>query len=184
MKDINYVGIDPSTKTGIVVLDTNGEAILKQEIQLVNGIRSTERELLDYGRHIVSMVPPGSKVCVEDFSYGSQGQGVSTQYAVGYSIRFALLDAGIPFIKPTPSQLKKFATGKGNTTKDNMTIPILRLWDFEHKSDNVRDAFVLAQIAKALAVPNIEMLTSQLYNYQTEVLQAILSPAEKKKKAK
>ncbi|MNF97747.1 hypothetical protein D3C84_805860 [compost metagenome] len=144
-----------------------------------SGIKSTERELLDYGRHIASLVPKGSKVCIEDFSYGSKGKGVSTQYAVGFSIRFALLDNGIEFIKPTPSQLKKYATGKGNTTKDNMTIPILRLWDFENKSDNVRDAFVLAQLARGLDSydPNRIMAESPLglYQYQLEVLQAITS---------
>jgi hypothetical protein len=47
--------------------------------------------------------------------------------------------------------VKKFATGKGNTKKEEMVLPIYKRWGFEHSSDNVRDAFVLAQIAKALS---------------------------------
>lgn len=181
---MKYAGIDPSTKTGVVVIGATGVE-LQEEIQLENGIYSSERELLEYGRSIVGRIPKEAIVGIEGFSFGSKGKGVSTQYAVGYSIRFALLDAGIKFVEVTPSQLKKFATGKGNTTKDNMTIPILRLWGFEHKSDNVRDAFVLAQIVKELQVKATDTLTSQLYNYQLEVLQVLKDgPSGKSKKAK
>jgi len=171
---MNHVGIDPSTKTGVVVLDSSGEAIFQKEIHLKTGIKSTAKELLEYGRNIINFVPENSAVAIEGFSFGSQGKGVSTQYAVGYSIRFALLDAGIPFIEATPSQLKKFATGKGNTKKDNMTIPILRLWNFEHPSDNVRDAYVLAQIVKASQNHDVELLTNEYHQYQLEVIKSIL----------
>ena len=46
--------------------------------------------------------------------------------------------------------LKKFATGKGNTKKEDTVLPIFKRWDFEHPSDNVRDAYVLAQIARSI----------------------------------
>ncbi|KKC49567.1 hypothetical protein VE23_25070 [Paenibacillus sp. D9] len=178
------VGIDPSTKTGIVVLDKDGRDIFRKEIQLERGIKSTAKEMKEYGREIVSFVPPGSVVSIEGFSYGSQGQGVSTQYGVGYAIRYELLSAGLSFWEPTPSQVKKFATGKGNTTKDNMTIPILRLWNFEHPSDNVRDAYVLAQIARGLSGA-ADIHDGDYYSYQLEVLQAMKNPpVEKKKKTR
>lgn len=178
---MKYAGIDPSTKTGLVVLSGDGEVRMKKEMHLTNGIYSSDRELLVYGREIVASLPADATAAIEGFSYGSKGKGVSTQYAVGYSIRFALLDACIPFIEVTPSQVKKFSTGKGNTTKDNMTIPIYKHWGFEHKSDNVRDAFVLAQIVKALQVEEFAPLIEGFYNYQLEVLQAIKNPVSKKK---
>lgn len=181
---MRFVGIDPSTKTGFVELDESGVVLQSREIHLKNGIKSTDAELWHYGKTIVSFVPPGSLVSVEGFSFGSQGKGVSTQYGVGFAIRYALQDAGLTYIEPTPTQVKKFATGKGNTKKDNMTIPILRNWNFEHPSDNVRDAFVLAQIAKALHTYNPAFLTADYHNYQLEVLQAIENPVAKKSKKK
>lgn len=33
-----------------------------------------------------------------------------------------------------------------NRSKDNMILPIYKKWGFEHDSDNVRDAYVLARI--------------------------------------
>lgn len=169
-----FVGIDPSTKTGFVELAEDGKtAVQQEEIKLVNGISSNDKELLEYGHNIVSRIPQGAVVGIEGFSFGSKGKGVSTQYAVGYSIRFALVAAGIEYIEFTPSQLKKFSTGKGNTTKDNMTLPIYRLWGFEHKSDNVRDAYVLAQMAKALTETQCNFNLGDYHKYQQEVINAL-----------
>jgi crossover junction endodeoxyribonuclease RuvC len=179
---LNYVGLDPSTKTGLVVLNEAGEVLHRKEYHLVNGIKSTDAEVLAYATAIIDLIPFGSLVSIEGFSFGSKGKGVSTQYAVGFALRYQLLQAGIKYFEATPSQVKKFATGKGNTTKDNMTIPILRMWNFEHPSDNVRDAFVLAQIAK-VKEPH-DFSTQQLTKYQTEVIEAINNPPDKKKKAK
>lgn len=158
--------------------------IQKKEIILKNGIKSTEKEIQEYARNIVNLIPPVSFVCIEDFSFGSQGQAVSTQYGVGFALRFALIDAGFSFKKPTPSQLKKFATGKGNTKKDEMVLPIYRGWGFEHSSDNVRDAFVLAHIAKGLKIKDPDLLGNEFHQYQLEVLQLIETPAVKVKKKK
>lgn len=173
-----FVGIDPSTKTGVLVLDGSGEVLIAKEILLPNGIYSTAAQIRWYGREIAAHVNETDVVCVEGFSFGSKGKGVSTQYGVGFAIRFALDEIGIKFLEPTPSQVKKFATGKGNASKDNMVIPIFRHWKFEHESDNVRDAFVLAQIARAA-----RMGTSDT-QYQREVIQTILAPPDSKSKSK
>ncbi|MNO29207.1 Crossover junction endodeoxyribonuclease RuvC [compost metagenome] len=173
-----FVGIDPSTKTGIVVMDENGEVLEAKELYLPTGINSTPAQLQDYGRDIAQYSLGATTLCIEGFSFGSKGKGVSTQYGVGFAIRFALRDLGVNFIEPTPSQVKKFATGKGNTPKDNMVLPIFKHWGFDHKSDNVRDAFVLAQIARSVRMGTFTT------KYQEEVIQAILTPDKNKKKTK
>ncbi|WMT42814.1 hypothetical protein RE628_11305 [Paenibacillus sp. D2_2] len=173
-----FVGIDPSTKTGLVILNEYGIVETQIEVLLKNGTHSTATELQEYGREIAFYVNDHDVVCIEGFSFGSKGQGVSTQYGVGFAIRFALQDMGIRFLDPTPSQVKKFATGKGNTSKDNMVIPIFKTWKFEHESDNVRDAFVLAQIARSVRTG---VFTTK---YQQEVIQAILGGNKDKKKSK
>ncbi|GIP55923.1 hypothetical protein [Paenibacillus vini] len=175
---MRFVGIDPSTKTGLVILDEQGNVWDKKEIHLKNGIYSSSEELHEYGIDIVQSIPSNSVICIEGFSYGSKGKGVSTQYGVGFSIRFALADVGLKFIEVTPSQVKKFATGKGNTPKDGMVLPIYRNWGFEDNSDNIRDAFVLAEIARHIRGGAVG------HKYQQEVVQAILEPSKPKKKSK
>lgn len=91
-----------------------------------------------------------STICIEGFSYGSKGRGISFQFGLGHAIRNEMFKHNIKYIDVSPGQLKKFATGKGNTSKDNMILPIYKRWNYEHDSDNVRDAFVLAQIARGL----------------------------------
>lgn len=161
-------GIDPSTKTGLVGLDEQGRVLEAQEIHLTSGIYSTPSEIWAYSQKIIDLVPKRSLVAIEGFSFGSKGQGVSTQYGVGFALRFVLNNSGLTVLEATPSQVKKFATGKGNTKKDAMVLPIYRHWGFEHDSDNVRDAFVLAQIALSKQTG----LTKA--KYQEEVLGAIL----------
>lgn len=170
-----FVGIDPSTKTGLVMLNEQGQAYYQQEIILKNGIRSTAKELKDYGKYIVSVLPEKSIVCVEGFSFSSKGQGVSTQYGVGFAIRFALASRELMYIEPTPSQVKKFASGKGDTKKENLVLPIFKLWGFEHDSDNVRDAYIMAQMAKSL------QKGAELHKYQREVMDLLMKPKEGKK---
>lgn len=175
---MRFVGIDPSTLTGIVVIDENGVVLHQEEIHLESGMYSTAEQMQDYGRKIAQYATGADVTCIEGFSFGSKGKGVSTQYGIGFAIRFALRDVGITFMEPTPSQVKKFATGKGNTPKDNMVLPIFKTWEYEHKSNNVRDAFVLAQIARSISMGTFS------YKYQLDVLESILAPSEKVTKKK
>ena len=162
-----FVGIDPSTKTGVVFLNEKGAAYYEQEFLLKNGIRSTARELQEYGNAIVKSIPPNAIICIEGFSFSSKGKGVSTQYGVGFSIRFALATRNMNYMEPTPSQVKKFASGKGNTPKDGLVLPIFKQWGYEHGSDNVRDAYIMAQMAKA------SYNHSDLKKFQREVIDMI-----------
>lgn len=175
---MKFVGIDPSTATGLVELDGLGNVIRKEEVILDTGMFSTAAQIKDYGEKIVYSLPTDCLVCIEGFSFGSKGQGVSTQYGVGFAIRFALIERGMVWVESPPSQVKKFATGKGNASKESMILPLYKHWNFEHDSDNVRDAFVLAQIARAIRIGTAST------KYQQEVVQAILEPSKPKKKSK
>lgn len=175
---MRFIGIDPSTATGLVELDGLGNVIRKEEVILDTGMFSTAAQIKDYGKKIVDSLPSDCLVCIEGFSFGSKGQGVSTQYGVGFAIRFALIERGMVWVESPPSQVKKFATGKGNASKESMILPLYKHWNFEHDSDNVRDAFVLAQMALS-----IRMGTAST-KYQEEVIQAILGGPKSKKKTK
>lgn len=173
---MRFVGIDPSTKTGFVALDEQGNVLVEKEIE-GKGKQDPERiaSLVD---NIMREIDADDIICIEGFSYGSKGKGVSFQYGLGYMIRDRLFRKNIEYTDVTPSAVKKFATGKGNAKKDAMAVPIYKRWGFEHNSDNVRDAYVLAQIARAMS-PKIAV---QVTKEQFDVLQAIKKPASKKRK--
>lgn len=161
---IRYVGVDPSTLCGLVILE-DGKAVLADE--KTSKIAKDPERFVDITKQVVSQLKQGDCVLIEGFSYGSKGRGVSVQYGIGWTLRVLLKLKGFEYIVVTPSQLKKFASGKGNTKKENLVLPIYKKWGFEHESDNVRDAYVLARIGEAL---NEDV---ELTNYQKEVVDVI-----------
>lgn len=167
MVKIRYIGIDPSTKTGLVALNAKGETLVAKEI--TGESDKDPKRMVTLVENIVNELKDTDVIAIEGFSYNSRGRGIAFQFGLGHSLRNALYSKNIDYTLVTPGQLKKYATGKGNTSKDNMAVPIFKKWKFEHKSDNVRDAYVLAQIARALGSNNeIEVL-----QYQLEVLEEL-----------
>lgn len=146
----NFIGIDPSTKTGIVILNQDGEVLLEEELTGISDV--DPKRMVTLTEKVINQIKgQNSVICIEGFSYGSKGRGISFQFGLGHAIRNEMYKHNIKYKDVSPGQLKKFATGKGNTSKDNMILPIYKRWQYEHDSDNVRDAFVLAQIAKGFS---------------------------------
>src|SRR5699024_3925154 len=164
--NVNYIGIDPSTKTGIVILDNDGNVLLEEEIT-GTGDKDPKRMVTLTNKIINQIKGQNSTICIEGFSYGSKGRGISFQFGLGHAIRNEMFKHDIKYIDVSPGQLKKFATGKGNTSKDNMILPIYKRRSEEHTSENVRDAFVLAQIARGLKRHD------ELVKYQKAVVQEL-----------
>lgn len=177
---MRFVGIDPSTKTGIVILDKQGELINAEEITAEG---TDPGRMVDIIEQIRSHLDPGDVIAIEGFSHGSKGSAVDVQYGIGWGIRMDLYQSGTNYTEVAPTSLKKFASGKGTTSKDNLAVPIYKHWGFEHGSDNVRDAYVLAQIARSIHAAyrgNYDGLTT----YQSDTVAVILNPPSKKAKKK
>ena len=162
---MRYVGIDPSTKTGLVIIQ-DGRVQTEEEITTKTEI-DPERFMIT-ANHIIQHLQEGDIICIEGFSYGSKGRGVSTQYGMGWIIRAELKRNGYNYYEIAPGALKKFATGKGNTSKDEMVLPIYKRWGYEGKTDNIRDAFILAKIAEGI------QNTRELPAFQQEVINKIV----------
>lgn len=171
---MRYVGIDPSTATGLVILDEQANVLVAEDVSGV-GSKDPHRvgTLVD---KVIGKLSASDKVCIEGFAYGAQGQGVAVQYGLGYLLRDRLYRKQVAYDDVAPAAVKKFATGKGNTTKDNMTLPIQRKWGFEHNSNNVRDAYVLARIALELDKARQTGIKIQSPLYQCEVINTIINP--------
>lgn len=169
-----YVGIDPSTKMGYVVLDEQGNVLEAIEINRRGEDPLRMRLLI---QDVVSRVQTGDLIAIEGFGFASQ-QAVQLG-GIGWGIRMALNAMEIGYIEPAPSQVKKFTGAGGTAAKEQVAVATFKRWGFEHKSNNVTDAYVLAQIARAYHLPDVEMTA-----FQREVIEALRNPSDKKSKGK
>jgi crossover junction endodeoxyribonuclease RuvC len=172
----NYIGLDLSTKTGLVVLDSHGMALTELEIRAKGDGPERMKQLSDEIMSIIHKEEP-ALLAMEGFSYGSKGSGVDFQYGIGWIMRLRLHVTDTPFLLIAPTALKKFAGAKGDAKKDALAVDIYKRWKYEHKSDNVRDAYVLAQIARHIG----EKLP--LTSFQQDVIDVVLGNKKVKKRA-
>ncbi|MEK5173208.1 hypothetical protein NST63_08445 [Heyndrickxia sp. FSL W8-0496] len=176
---MRFVGIDPSTKTGFVALDEYGNVVRAKELTGV-GSKDPYRmaTLID---EVLIHVKTGDFIVIEGFGFASQ-QAIQLG-GIGWGIRMGLHRRNHSYTEVSPNAVKKFATGKGNVKKDEMVLPIFKQWGFEHPSDNVRDAYVMARIAMDLFLVE-ETNSYNGFHYQAQVIESILNPKPKVKKKK
>jgi crossover junction endodeoxyribonuclease RuvC len=142
---MRFIGIDPSTKTGIVALSGNGEVLLAKEIEKEGKDPERMSELI---QAVSAEIEDTDIVVIEGFGFTSQRGFILG--GIGWGIRLELYRRGISYLEIAPAALKKFATTKGNANKEKIAVEVYKRWGFEHDSNNVIDAYVLAQIARAL----------------------------------
>lgn len=143
-----YIGIDPSTKTGLVVLDKDGRVLTGQEVTTKGKDPKRMSDIVGCvagGVNLFAKEAP-VKIAIEGFGFATQ-QGIQLG-GYGWGIRCKLYEMGLQYIEVAPTALKKFTGAKGNAKKDIIRLEVYKRWGFEHASDNVVDAYVLAQIAR------------------------------------
>ncbi|MFD0682396.1 MULTISPECIES: hypothetical protein [unclassified Paenibacillus] len=142
----NYVGLDTSTKTGFVRIDEEGEIWAAEEIEVPGKDPTRMANLID---KVIGRINDDDVICIEDFAY-AQANRMAMLGGIGWGVRLGLWHRGINYTEVSTGQLKNYAGCKGNVGKPELIIPIFELWGFKNSSDNVRDAFILAQIARGM----------------------------------
>jgi len=189
------VGIDPSlTSTGIVVLRNNeiGKALTTKNepklgtIERVRRIYEQINNVIENlstcyvnayigDKRMIRWEPP-SLIVIEGFSYGSKGRGVFDIAYLGWRIREELeryrTEDDIPWLEVSPSQVKQFATGKGNANKEIVLQQVYKRWGVELTDNNQADAYVLAQIGRAYLGE-----ADDLTDFQQKVIRALRKEA-------
>lgn len=182
---MRFIGLDPSTKTGFVALDESGQVLRAKELMGV-GSKDPIRMITlidEVARHIEK----DDFIVIEGFGFASQ-QAIQSG-GIGWGMRMTLARRRINYIEVAPNALKKYVnvTGwkgeagnrerlKGAEKKNAVMDAVEEHFGFTHSSDNVVDAYVLAQIARALKLRKVN------HHYQKEVLETIMNPPVKKKK--
>lgn len=175
---MKIVGIDPSlTGTGIAVIDgdirtyyaTNtGTTVVNGDIKTYT-IRSKQRgakRLIEIRDTIQKEIADADLVVIENYAYCRANQAHQIG-ELGGIIRVLLTESGVKWTTVAPAQLKKFATGKGNTKKEHILQQAYKRWGVECRTSDEADAFVLAKIGQAL-VEDVE-----LTKFQKEVIERL-----------
>jgi hypothetical protein len=164
--------------TGLVVLDEAGEVVLRQRIgwkdscatvhQRIRYFTKVAQEVRRTLHEVEKIDGPDPKDCdhklaiaVED--YATHGPGDPTiGPELGAIVRLGLI------IYPnlhevSATSLKKFATGKGNATKDVVMLHTFKRWAFDCGDDNnLADAYVLARMVRAAYLGDSDMTAVQV----------------------
>jgi crossover junction endodeoxyribonuclease RuvC len=152
------MGFDTSTWTGIAKSDGEGDYMGKSiHVELKGWARV--QSIADSARRTLLAWKPDLGI-IEDYALGMKKSpaGIVTQVEIGTMIRSLLYENGVPWIEVRPSTLKKWTTGDGHADKVKMAVFVKKLWGFESPSDDVIDAFALAQLGQHLAHVGLKTL--------------------------
>lgn len=179
---MRFIGIDPSTKTGFVALDESGQVLRAKEL---TGLGDQDpKRMITLINEVVEHMQPNDFVCIEGFPFNTQ----RAMFAGGlhHGIRNELYKRRIAYYEPAPNAVKKFVGVTGwigePGSKKRLTGPqkkkavmnaVKDHYGFVHKSDNVVDAYILAQIARTIhRFDRADFIGCP--TYQAEVIEKIL----------
>lgn len=167
--DINpyafIVGLDPSmTATGLAIHDfvrnTTETHLIKSAAPKTVGkakppwdVRFARVDAIV--NKVLEIVPSGSLVLFEGPAYSATGQGTHDIAGVWWMISTALRRHGCTILVVSPTSRAKYATGKGNASKDVVLSNVVKRYDFlDIDNNNVADAVVfLAMGLRLIGLP-------------------------------
>lgn len=173
---MRFIGIDPSTKTGFVALNKNGQVLKAKEITGIGDQDPKRMTSLIYD--LMLHIQKEDIICIEGFPFSTQ----KAMFAGGihHGIRNELFKRGFKYYEVAPNAVKKYVgvTGwegepgnkkrlKGAAKKRAVMDAVKSHFGFVHPSDNVVDAYIMAQIARSLKQYTVNSV------YQLEVIKKI-----------
>lgn len=137
------MGIDPSTHTGVCILNKKKEIVHTQVYdKIFPGIKGSI-EISERCKDICNQCDV-SHIFIESLSWGSPNKETLDMLAtLNIMLRLTLIDYA-PVYLLAPLSMKKFITGYGRATKKDISISLKRKWKLWNKNDNIRDAIGLA----------------------------------------
>ena len=174
-----FIGLDMSlSSTGFCLKDS-----LHMTMDTIRTKPDSFTNDLDRLKHIAAetmkRIPKDvTMICMEDFftpfSGGTVGAAISLAM-LGTLVRMNIYEAGRPFYLISASQLKKYATGKGNSQKSIVICEVYKRWGVDCKDDNQADACVLAFMAEAIYDSVHGQDVSHLTQFQAEVISKVIA---------
>ena len=177
MTDI-YIGIDPGSKNCALVAWSPTRGLIttwKPKGDMPTGVLRLRRLMVEIDRELKKLeIEDGviKGVAMESYSMAEKfGQHASGE--VGATIKLTILahfgsdDRRAYPVLVAPQQLKKFASGNGNTKKEMLPKEILKRWGTDFNDMNIGEAYVLARIAHAVEA------RPEMTRFQADVVSAL-----------
>lgn len=139
-------GIDPATCTGLALVGDWEDRGKTLHLPDERGFQRLQLIADDITRTLEVWQP--EFVAVEGYAYVRNIHAFVTLVEIGTMIRHVLYRLHLPWIDVPPTVLKKWTTGKGNATKDQMAAAVKARWNYQSHSHDIVDAFALAQMAQ------------------------------------
>lgn len=157
-------GVDPSTNTGLVIMDEHGKVLhhcnltvaprykVTAQQKAAGRKEGTIRHPVDRASEVGSALYSLTElygmpdaVVLEDYGFTKvqSVDSIVTQCYVGFVIRRLFWNNSVPVIEIPPTTLKKFI---GANKKDEVMMKVYKRWGFEAKTNDQADAYVLARI--------------------------------------
>lgn len=158
------VGIDPSLSAlGFMAVDTGTGEVLHKEVvgySLKKGAAwpARHKRIMSTVEHVDALIDEAIEhmddldaIVIEGPSLGSRGASLFYAGELESQLMESLSKWTVKhFLEVPPSNLKKFATGKGNANKPLVAAHVAKRWEHIFGDDNLTDAFVLCQIGRAV----------------------------------
>jgi Holliday junction resolvasome RuvABC endonuclease subunit len=174
------LGLDLSLNhTGWCLCETASHDILTFGVHDLEKSRLHEIEKMDFVlRWLKPMLQPGLLVMLEDFAFCARGRAVFQLAGLQYLVRHQLLKSEVPFQLITPTQAKKFLTGKHHCDKNLILKETLKRYQIDVDDDNIADAINFNKIGQAFL--GLIELNNQA---QREVVAALIHGKTAKRKS-
>lgn len=181
---MRFVGIDPATTTGFVALDEEGNVLVETDVRgvgkVVEGGISTSM-LVSLENKIYGLLKPGDIIAIEQPAMGTQ-KGITTGMIHG-GLRSMIYRKDLEFIDVNPQRTKGYVNRNQRVPKKekkkHVAAGVLEHFGYEHKSDNVTDAYIIAKIAQAVYSVKNGGKPDIYTSYQQRIIKAIISPEAK-----
>lgn len=155
----HIVGIDLSlTGTGIATVGNSVNVLtLKSKGNANATLDERALRLHNLTLDVVTRAVFGDTVVIEQPAYGQTGGSHHDRSGLWWLVVDALIPEVDRLIEVTPQTVKKYATGKGNASKDEVVIAVTRRYPhIPVANNNEADALVLAAIGARLSGNPIE----------------------------
>jgi Holliday junction resolvasome RuvABC endonuclease subunit len=139
------LGLDISTYVGMAVVGDGQDRGKCVHFPKLKGFSRLQSIALEVSR-VVEVWKPDF-VIIEGYAYGNKGSLV-TLVECGTVVRNVIFSKKLAWVEVPPSVLKKWTTGKGCATKESMAEAVRTRWGYQSPSDDIVDAYALAQMGQ------------------------------------
>lgn len=187
-----FVGIDPATFTGVVILDADGrpigETVLKGKGKSAPG-GITQEQRVSLENQLYSILRPGDVITKEGIGHATEM--LITTAKIHGGLEGMITRKGLEFDEVAPNAVKKYVNVsgwvgepgskqrlKGKAKKEAMAAATLEHFGYSNPRHDVVDAYIIAKIGEAVyRVRHGEKMLHDFHlEYQREVIWSIIDP--------